>query len=145
MAQNVSYKHHFIPKFYLDNFTNADGKFYIYLVKEGRFKMIDRLFTPKSSFYTEYGNTVNFQPHLPDYLETQHYTPLDSDISPILRKIRDSTDLRSTFTSLEMVQINYFFSHLYWRNPLRDDEAKKLLGERSLTELGFIFKARADD
>lgn len=137
---NPSHRHHYIPEFYLKNFTNQEGKFYIYLVKEKRFKRNGELFTTKSHFFTEHGNTINFQPHLPDYLETKHYTPLDSDISPLIEKIKNSTDLQNELTQLEMIQVNYFVSHLYWRSPLRDSEAKKLMEERSLTELGFIFK-----
>ncbi len=48
MKNNPSKDHHYIPVFYLENFVNEEGKFFIYKVKDRRFKMNGQPFTPKS-------------------------------------------------------------------------------------------------
>lgn len=136
---NPSSRHHFIPEFFLRNFTNPEGKFYIYSVKKREFKGNGKLYTPRSHFFRSHGNSTEIQPVAPDYLESRHYSPLDSDISKIITKIKNSTDLRRDLTSLECVKVNYFINHLFWRNPTTDDLAKNLLANSRAKDLGINF------
>ena len=147
MKNNPSKAHHYIPVFYLENFVNSDGEFFIYKVKDGRFKMNGKPFTPKSHFFKEKGNTFEM-PEMSgmseDFLETKFYSPLDSDVAKIFQKILNSRgEPKYGLEDKEIPHLEYFFSHLYWRNPSSDQHVKELLEKKSLKELGIVAKGES--
>lgn len=148
MKNNPSKVHHYIPVFFLENFVNSEGKFYIYKVKERKFKQNGKLFSPKSHFFKEKGNTFEM-PKISDvpsdFLETKLYSPLDSDVSKILDKLLNSRGQpKYGLKNIDIPHLDYFFSHLYWRNPSSDEHVKRLLENKSFKELGILSNADTD-
>lgn len=112
---NTSRRHHFIPKFYLKHFTDEDGMFYIYDVKNNVFKNNGKKFAPRTHFYETNSNTVSFGGELSSFIE-ESYGSYDCDVAEIYRKITDrSGDF--DLTSHEWTLLQYFINILYWRNP----------------------------
>ncbi len=140
MAEN-SWRHHFIPKFYLKNFTNQLNMFYIYLVKEERYKGNGRLFSPESHFFEEDGNTIFTDNGTTDYLETDFYKKLDNDFGKLFHKIKTSTEKRYGLTEDDMPMVQFFVAHLFWRNPMNDEFVKALLKRKGLNGLGIKIKS----
>jgi len=135
----ASSKHHYIPKFYLENFTNAEGKFYIYLVKEDRFKKNGELFSPKSHFFEEGGNTIFWEDTANDHLELA-YAELDSRVANIFNQIKYSNDPGYGLSSKDMPLLQFFVAHLFWRNPVNDEFSQFLLKEIGLGSTGMTLK-----
>lgn len=134
----VSTNHHYIPEFYLKNFTNDNQEFYIYLVKEKRFKKNGKLFSPSSHFFTKHGNTVDIEDRNPDFLETDHYSPLDNEVALLFEKIKTSSNLNKFgLSDLDVVKLDYFFAQLFWRNPKHNDRLKELIKLNPLKSFGF--------
>ena len=134
----VSTYHHFIPKFYLNNFTDANNQFYIYLVREKRFKKNGKLFSPSSHFFIKNGNTIKQFSKKEDFLEKEHYSNLDSEVALIFEKINSNEGIsKCGLTDFEIVKLNYFFTHLFWRNPKNDELIRQLIQAKSIKAFGF--------
>lgn len=134
----VSTYHHFIPKFYLNNFTDANNQFYIYLVREKRFKKNGKLFSPSSHFFIKNGNTIKQFGKKEDFLEKEHYSNLDSEVALIFEKINSNEGIsKCGLTDFEIVKLNYFFTHLFWRNPKNDELIRQLIQAKSIKAFGF--------
>ena len=145
MKNNPSTAHHYIPVFYLENFTNNNGEFYIYNVKQKKFKKNGKLFTPQSHFFKKKGNSFEEVQVPSDFLEKEFYAPLDGDVANIFRKIKDSKDqFKYGLTDMEIVHLEYFFGCLYWRNPAVDEVVKYLVETKSLMELGLRTKMESE-
>jgi hypothetical protein len=136
MSKN-SWKHHYIPKFYLRNFTNSKGKFHIYLVNNDKFKEKGKLFSPDSHFFVQDGNTINLGEDSTDLLETHSYKQLDSDASKLFHKIKFSTEPGYGLSEKDMPALQYFIAHMFWRNPINDEFVKTLIREKGLEYLGI--------
>lgn len=137
--QPISKKHHYIPRFYLRNFTNDEGKFHIYLVKEKRYIQNGKLFSPETHFFEKHGNTTVFN-ETTDFLETDFYSPLDNDIAKLFNKINSSTEERYGLTEADMPNLQFFVAHLFWRNPSNDLLVKEIIRKNGLSGLGIIIK-----
>lgn len=145
MKNKPSKTHHYIPVFYLENFANDQGQFFIYKVKERKFKRNGQPFTPKSHFFKEKGNTFELPELSTDFLETQIYSPLDGDVAKIFKKIKSSVGLpKYGLTDIEIPHLEYFFGHLYWRNPSRDMAVQQFVESKSIEELGFVVKGNVE-
>lgn len=130
-------KHHYIPEFYLNNFTDDAGQFFIYLVNEKRFKKNGRPFSPSSHFFVPNGNTVESLSDKKVFIESD-YAKLDSDIAKVIYKIKTtSNEAKFGLSNEEIVHLNYFFAQLYWRNPKQDALAKELIRKNPLDALGL--------
>lgn len=130
-------KHHYIPEFYLNNFTDDAGQFFIYLVNEKRFKKNGRPFAPSSHFFVPNGNTVESLSDRKVFIESD-YAKLDSNIAKVIYKIKTtSNEAKFGLTNDEIVLLNYFFAQLYWRNPKQDALAKDLIRKNPLNALGL--------
>jgi len=138
--KNKSWRHHYIPQFYLNNFTNNLNKFHIYLVKEEKYKEEGKLFSPKSHFFEESGNTISTESGQTDFLETDLYQKLDSDFGKLFYKIKTSTEERFGLSENDMPLVQFFVAHLFWRNPINNEFVKALLKEKGLNGLGFKIK-----
>ena len=122
-----SSRHHFIPQFYLRHFTNEKGKFYIYLVKEDKFKGGNQLFSPKQQFYENYANTLTYENVQTDFIEKE-FSNIDADVSRIINKA--SLDHHS-LVEREWMMLQYFVNILYWRCPCNTPQVKEYLQSAS--------------
>jgi hypothetical protein len=137
---NTSWRHHYIPQFYLKHFTNKENKFHIYLVKEERYKANGKMFSPESHFFEEHGNTLFTNNSSLDFLETEFYKKLDNDVANLFHKIHFSAKERYGLTEADMPMLQFFVAHLFWRNPINDEYVKNLIKRKGLTGLGIQIK-----
>jgi hypothetical protein len=133
----ISWKHHYIPKFYLSNFTNSNGKFHIYLVNSDQFKENGKLFSPDSHFFEQDGNTIKLGSNATDLLETHSYKQLDDEASKIFHKIKYSTEPRFGLSEKDMPALQHFIAHLFWRNPINDEFVMSIIREKGLEYVGI--------
>lgn len=127
-------KHHYLPQFYLRGFTNEQGRFMIYLVKEQRFKQNGKLFTPASHFFSPDDNTVLTDGVRDDYLETL-YSGNETRYARILEKIR-SVDQGFGLDKQQVVWLNYFAGELFWRVPSQRPVINATTDLHRLNQLG---------
>jgi hypothetical protein len=129
----ISKRHHYIPQFYLENFTNKQNMFHIYLVNENRYKKNGDLFSPKSHFFEENGNSLFYEDDSTDFLEGQ-YKKLDDKLAVIFSKIKNSIEL----TDIDIGLMQFYIAHLFWRNPLTNELTKAIIAEKGLNGLGIL-------
>ena len=139
---NPSKRHHFIPQFLLKNFTNERGKFYIYLVKEDRFKENEKLFSPKQQFYENFGNRTFIGSKVSFFIENE-FSKLDSKVGSILHKCKSHQD---KIIGNEWMILQHFVDMMFWRNPANEALLKvKIKNARYLSELGLSDDKRSLD
>lgn len=133
----ISRKHHFLPQFYLKGFTNNDGQFRIFNVKNHQSKQKGKLFYPSSHFYKTNSNTINFETGESDFIE-KLYEKIDCDIAKIILKIRNgNAENRFNVSESDMPQLNNFASQIFWRNPANEKKLLDYINSYSLKELGL--------
>src|SRR5690606_5760787 len=73
------------------------------------------------------------------------YFSIDNQTAPIIRKIKSSSDYRKNVSALDLVALEHFFCHMYWRNPANDTFVKELVRMKPLAELGISYGTEEDD
>lgn len=134
---NISWRHHYLPIFYLKGFTKNSGLLKIYNVQEKRFVKNGKEFSPESFFFEKNANTIIFGDKKNDYVETS-YADFDNEMAILIDKIHNS-DYRTNYgiTDNDMPRINHFVSLMYWRLPNRTNDLMKILRNNDLLDLGL--------
>jgi hypothetical protein len=127
-------KHHYLPQFYLKGFTDDDGRFLIYLVREGRFKQGGKLFTPASHFFLPDDNFAPTDGWADDYLEAI-YSANESRYARILEKII-AVDQGFGLDDQDVIWLNYFAGELFWRVPSQRNVINSATSLEQLNQLG---------
>lgn len=139
---NISWRHHYIPQFYLKGFLNTDGKFKIYDVETQSFVKKGKDFSPESYFFEKHGNTLFNEEGADDFIETKYYARTDDRISKIFEQIRNATsDIRFGISENEMPDLQHFASIMFWRLPTNYGQIRYLLKTNDLDELGLLLKS----
>ncbi len=139
---NTSWRHHYLPEFYLKGFTNQDGKFKIFDVHRQLFIKNGKDFSTESYFFEEDGNTVHTDKGADDFIE-KRFADVDSRVADLFNKIRNAQpDTRFGLTEDDMPALQHFVSVLFWRIPSNYDQIKKLINERELHEFGLLIKSK---
>ncbi|MFE3871927.1 DUF4238 domain-containing protein [Flavobacterium sp. ZS1P70] len=134
---NISWRHHYLPVFYLKGFTKESGKFKIYNVKNKKFVQNGKEFSPESYFFEKNANTV-FKPHgNSDFIENA-YSELEGKISKLIAKINASDNVtKFDVNENDMPMLNTFVSLNYWRLPKNKNELETIVNISPTKELGF--------
>lgn len=136
----TSWRHHYIPEFYLKGFTSISGKFKIYDVRKKQFKKDGQWFNPRSYFFEENANTLINSNEKGDLIE-KRYSTIDDRIAKIFEKINKSTQKdKFGVSGDDIAQLQYFVSVMYRRIPTNYNEIKNIIKNKELKELGLIFK-----
>ncbi len=130
----ISKNHHYLPVFYLKGFTQ-NGCFKIFKPRLKKFKKDGWDFSPKSHYYIENDNTIRLNAELGDYLENS-YGESETKASVIFRKI----EIGERLSTDDVPYLQYFIAITYWRLPANRGIVKHLGLNRTLRELGLIFK-----
>jgi len=116
-----SRKHHYLPRYYLKGFTDAEDGFFVYD------KQKDKIFRSGSiaTFYENDLNTVTFSDgRTSDFLE-EMYTHVENRVWNSLDNIRTSTN-KTNIGFLDKMHLYMFLSFLHWRLPSNIDFVEKL-------------------
>lgn len=134
---NISWRHHYLPVFYLKGFTKDSELIKIFNVQEKRFLKNGKEFSPESFFFEKDANTVVFGDKRNDYIETS-YADFDNEMAILIEKISKS-DYTTNYdvTDDDMPRMNHFVSLMYWRLPHRTNELKKVINKNDLSSLGL--------
>jgi hypothetical protein len=133
-----SKKHHYIPRFYLDGFTDSDGFFFVY---DKLNKKIWRT-TPANAFAENHRNTGRMQ-----HFETreEYVTDLpeemlayyDGQAASAIINVRNSTPDQFVLTDERLLAIRFFILSVFWRTPVNDELRESIISNFSFEDLGF--------
>lgn len=126
-----SWRHHYLPKFYINGFCNDDGIITVYNKELKKFKKR----SPKYIFFEANRNTfVDALGNKGDTLE-KLYAYLESTISPHLnRAINNTTGEMAIETLRNLIFLAYLTK---WRNPQYDESFKDLKEILTIDDLGL--------
>jgi hypothetical protein len=139
--KSASWRHHYLPEFYLQGFTDESGKFKIYDVEKEYLVKDGKDFSPRSYFFDSHANTIDGVYGPDDFLERKFYSKLDNDIAKLFAKIRNnsaSTDFG--LTDNDMPALQHFIATMYWRIPANYDKVAHLIEHRDLNQLGLVLE-----
>ena len=126
-------KHHYLPQFYLRGFTNEEGLFLIYLIKEQRFKQNGKFFAPASHFFLPDDNTIIIDGVRDDFLE-ENYSRTEGYVAKAIDKIK-AVDQNFGLDAAEIVLLQYFAAELFWRLPAHRSIIESVNNIESLNKL----------
>lgn len=129
---NLSERHHYIPKFYAMGFLDEDKKFYVY--DKLRDSIRNKKVSPKEIFYEWNRNTVSSEKGRTDAIE-DYYSRLDSECANLIQKLRDKPNEEGILTEETISLLRFFVINLFWRIPKTDFAATDYL---SRTKINFI-------
>jgi hypothetical protein len=142
----LSWRHHYIPEFYLKGFANSDGTFKIFDIEKNAFVKGGKDFSPQSHFFEKNGNTIYTENGADDFIETKFFSPSDNRIAEIFNKINNSpSNSRFGLTEDDMPALQHFVSILFWRLPANYDQISYLIKTKELHELGLLLKSKDTD
>lgn len=107
-----SKNHHFLPRHYLEGFTNNKGMFFVYD------KMYGNIFksSPGNTFFEKHLNTVTFpKGHSSDFLENV-YAHIEGESWGAFNRIRGSSK-NTKIELLDEMSLFFFLLCLHWRLP----------------------------
>lgn len=137
---NTSWRHHYLPIFYLKGFTTESGLIKIYNVKTKSFTKNGKEFSPESYFFEKNGNTTFKNNSKSDFIEIA-YAELDDKIAKLITKINSSNSSnRFDVNEDDMPMLNLFVNLMYWRLPHRKKELENILENNELINLGLSVK-----
>lgn len=140
-----SWRHHYIPQFYLNGFTSPEGKFKIFDVQKNRFIKNGKDFSPEAYFFEKDGNTMEFNGDETDFLEAS-YARTDNRIAEIFNRINASTaEDKYNVTDHDLATLQHFIGVMYWRIPVNFDEVKDIVNRKKLKALGLVLKNKVTD
>jgi hypothetical protein len=134
---NISWRHHYLPVFYLKGFSK-NGKIKVYDVEKKTFVQGGKEFSPKSYFFEKDGNIIRgLDSEKDDFIE-KFYANFDNKMAEIITRINSSNDCnRYHVTEEEMPIINHFVSLMYWRLPHKKEELMNIIANNDLSTLGL--------
>lgn len=131
---NPSKKHHYLPRHYLNGFTNSDNSFFVFD------KQRDKIFStsPDDFFFQNNLNTVTLPDESSsDFLEDL-YTDLENRCWSSIDTIRGSTH-KTPIEPLDKMHLFLFIMFLYWRLPSNIEFAEKLSEKAFLDNNDFDY------
>ncbi|CAM1368773.1 conserved hypothetical protein [Tenacibaculum litoreum] len=132
-------KHHYLPEFYLNGFTNEFGKFMIYKLEKANFVKNGKEFYPSSYFFERDLNTIKYKRKSFYFLEKQFFSSLDEQAYKVIDKLR-SSDSSQNFNveELDLPFLNFFVLFMFWRSPQRVNQIDLIIKQNTFRDLGFM-------
>lgn len=131
----LSYKssrHHYIPRFLINGFTNPDGLLYIYDKQND--KILDRPRPSKSIFFEVDRNTVEIKNGLTSsIIEDVFYGDIDNRISKIIRYYQTEPLTNIDFKINDVTEMLVFLISLFWRIPKTDFTSEDLINQSKIS------------
>ncbi len=127
--ENKSWRHHYIPQFLINGFTNSDGKLFVYDKQSD--KILTKQLPPKSIFFEKDRNTVDIKEGLQSsIIEDRLFSEMDNNTSKVVNYYQNE-ELSKIEIQMEHTGILLFLMvNLFWRIPKTDFAFEDLM-ERS--------------
>lgn len=134
---NISWRHHYLPVFYLKGFTKESGLIRVYDVEKKKFIKNGREFSTESYFFEKNGNTMFLGDKKHDFIE-KAYSDLENNVSIILTKVNENDSSNKFGINEYDVQfLNLFANLMYWRLPHRKELLEIILNNTDLDYVGL--------
>ena len=118
---NIPKRHHYLPQFYLKNFTNNDGLFWVFDRKNKEYRQQHPVNTALQKDYYTFRDK-NGKKHT----EIEKlFSSIEGKIKPVINKI----DMGNTITSEEKVILSFFISFQKTRVPDFEKSVNELSGK----------------
>jgi hypothetical protein len=141
----ISRRHHYIPRFLIDNFTDIDNKVWVYNKEEG--KMLKNKQSSKSIFFEMDRNNFDVNGKTIDNIELMY-----SEVDNLLSKNLDKVLSTHTMTGRELTLLILLVTLTKWRIPDSDEKFIKNYKDIPIEQLGLKIgpidrgmKANAED
>ena len=134
--KHKSTRHHYIPQYLINGFTNNNGLLYVYD------KQADKILTkqrpPKSIFFEIDRNTVEVKDDIKSsIIEDYLYAEIDNKTSKVIKYYQTEELSKVDFQLEDMGVLLFFLISLFWRIPKTDYAAEELM-ERSVITVDGI-------
>src|SRR5690606_32502588 len=130
-----SSRHHYIPRFLLNGFTNSDGLLYIY--DKQKDEILKRPRPPKSIFFENDRNTLELNSTTKSsIIEDSLYAEIDKKTSRVIKYYQKEELLKIDFPDEDNSLLLFFLVTLFWRIPKTDYAANNLLDNSIITADG---------
>lgn len=133
------WRHHYIPVFYLKNFTCHDGHFFVFDKEINDFPRNSRR-SPKQICFEPNRNTLVWESEKFQHtgLETETYQYFDSKMSEVFKELNDSTIETFKWRDELVGNLEHFITLLYWRLPCNDNRFEQTVNKaQSLKDFGL--------
>lgn len=134
----ASFKHHYLPVFYLKGFTDEKGQYYVYDKETGKIFISN----PTNTFYEKHRNTgsivsqINGETETSDLPETM-VTHFDNKAAFIINKLRKTTAEDNALQPEVLYELMMFIHSIFWRTPANDGLREHIISQSSFKDLGF--------
>jgi hypothetical protein len=118
----ASWRHHYIPQFYIRKFADESGMLFVYDKQSGSLNQRPS----KSVFFEPDRNTIDGH----DNLE-KLYAEMDSKLSKSITRLNQGQEI----TDEDFYDLLFFVQVLKWRIPANDEHFDKLVKDLSLDDL----------
>ncbi len=136
VLRKLSSRHHYIPQFLIEGFTNAEGKLYVYDKKKDRILKYPQ--SPKSIFFETDRNTVDVTDEKQSsVIEHFIYGEIDNQTSKVIRKYRQAALADIDFNAEDTAMLLFFLISLFWRIPKTDYAADDLMDRSEIKSIGI--------
>lgn len=113
-AQQMSHRHHYIPQYFIEGFTNDEHLLWIY--DKQKDTILKKLRPSRSLFYEENRNSVDIGAEKPLPVFEEAYSVLDKLLPAAIRLLRSETNI-AIDVFIELVShLNVLVIDLFWRN-----------------------------
>ena len=134
--KKISSRHHYLPKFYLNGFTNSEGNLYVYDKLKDTIGIESK--SPKSVFYEWDRNTINIQgDNNSSFIEDYLYSILDSQCSKVVNHFSESEFEDIKLDDENMSSFLFFIIVLFWRVPHTDFAVNDILDRAVINSIGI--------
>jgi hypothetical protein len=121
----ISRKHHYLPIFYLNGFTNSEGKLFVYnKITDTILENVD----PSSIFFEKDLNNFQHEGKTVLSLEDDFYMDHDSRASVFLRNFLENKPMANVEESVNyQFQLTWFMINLFWRIPNHQKKFEEII------------------
>lgn len=134
---NEYQRNHYIPEYYLRNFTNVDNFFYVY-DKKAKYKNVLRK-SPKNICFEWDRYTMYFNNEPYKELEKNTYGYFDNKHSKIFKLLSQARQKGFDWNMEAIETVEMFVPLTYWRSPISDKELLERIKDTNfIKETGLI-------
>lgn len=122
ILSSKSSRHHYIPQFLIEGFTNNEGLVYVY--DKQRNVILKKPRSPKSIFFEPNRNTIEILDGTSTSFLEEIYSQIDNKTSRVIKCFQNEDIPKIDITQEQTAFFLYFLITLFWRLPYTDVAAQ---------------------